>query len=217
MILLKERELICEYSRRMLSRGLTRGTGGNISILNRAEGLIAISPSGVEYDTMTAEDVPVIDLCGDLVEGHLKPSSEIAMHLSCYRARADVSAVVHTHSTFACTLACLGWELPPVHYLIGFAGDKVEVAPYHRFGTLELGEEAVKVMGERNAVLLQNHGLLAVGEDIARAFGTAEETEFTAEIYYRTRLAGDPILLSDEEMQGIIPLFREYGRQKELK
>lgn len=214
MILQRERELVAEYSRRMLSRGLTRGTGGNVSILNRTENLVAISPSGVEYDTMTADDVPVISLEGSVRDGGMKPSSEIAMHLACYRARADVSAVVHTHSTFACTLACLGWELPPVHYLIGFAGDKVEVAPYCRFGTPELGETAVRVMGARNAVLLQNHGLLAVGEDIVGAFSAAEETEFTAELYYRARLAGEPILLSSEEMQGVIPLFREYGRQK---
>lgn len=213
MILQKEREQVCEYSRRMLSRGLTRGTGGNISILNREEGLLAISPSGVEYDTMQAEHVVVTDLYGQVRDGTLKPSSEIPMHLSCYRARADVNAVVHTHSTFACTLACLNWELPPVHYLIGFAGDKVEVAPYCRFGTRELGEEAVKVMGERNAVLLQNHGLLAVGVDISKAFSAAEETEFTAELYYRCRLAGTPVLLSEQEMQGIIPLFRAYGQK----
>ncbi len=145
------------------------------------------------------------------------PSSELDMHMECYKRRDDVNAVVHTHSLYACTLACLGWSIQPVHYLIGYAGMSVDVSPYKRFGTAELAKTAVDVMGNNNAVLLGNHGLLAVGGSIEFAFNAAEETEFVAGIYYRCRIAGEPVLLPEEEMREIIPLFKSYGQKKLVK
>lgn len=213
MLLKKERELVCEYAVKALKNGLIKGTGGNISILDRSSGLLALTPSGVDYDTMRPEDVVVLDLGGNVIEGALAPSSELDMHIECYNKRRDVNAVVHTHSFFACTLACLGWKIEPVHYLIGYAGTAVEVAPYRRFGTAELAKVSVDVMGDRNAVLLGNHGLLSVGGNIGYAFNTAEETEFVAGIYYHCRIAGDPVLLPEEEMQEIVPIFKTYGQK----
>ena len=106
----------------MISSGLTKGTGGNISIFNREQGLVAISPSGLEYYETKPEDVVILNLDGEVVEGERKPSSELDMHLIYYRNREDINALVHTHSPYAKTIASLGWELPAVSYLIAFAG-----------------------------------------------------------------------------------------------
>ncbi|MDR1779070.1 MAG: L-fuculose-phosphate aldolase [Clostridiales Family XIII bacterium] len=212
MRLEKEREAICEYARRMLRAGLTRGSGGNISVLDRGALVMAITPSGVDYEKMGPGDIVLLDMEGKTLEGRLKPSSEWQMHLACYRARADVNAVVHTHSTFAVTLACLGWEIPPVHYLIGYAGTRVRCCRYERFGSEALAQLAAETLGQENAVLLGNHGLLATGPTLSYAFNAAEETEFVAEIYYRARLAGEPVLLPEEEMREVAPLFRTYGQ-----
>ena len=212
MLLEQERTQVVRYSRMLIERGLTRGTGGNISI--RSGELVAITPSGVEYMDMTAEDVVVTDLNGTIVEGALKPSSELGMHLASYRRRAEVEAVVHTHSTYAATLACMHRPLPPIHYLLGYAGGTVPCIPYYPFGSEALARAAAEGLDGRNAVLLGNHGLLAVGADIAYAFSVAEETEFVAELYYRTELLGGGQLLSEPQMQEALGRFAVYGQKQ---
>ena len=213
VLLPQERDQIAEYGRRMISAGLSTGTGGNLSLYDRSAGLIAASPSAVDYDRITAEDVAVVDLEGRQVEGRGRPTSELNFHLAVYRARSAAGAVIHTHSVYATTLACLGWELPPVHYLIGFAGRKVPLAPYKLVGSTELGRAIVEVMGDSRAVLMANHGLVAWGESLERAFTTAEECELVARIYYQARAAGAPILLTDRQLDELLPHFEKYGKQ----
>jgi L-fuculose-phosphate aldolase len=121
--------------------------------------------------------------------------------------------VVHTHSPFATTLACLHWEIPAVHYLVGFAGRRVPLAPYATFGSPELGRGAAAAMGEADAVLLANHGLVAVADTLARAMAVAEQVEFVARVYYQARVAGDPVLLDGEEMARVRAKLVRYGRQ----
>lgn len=212
MLMQREREQVVCYARRMMGRGLTRGTGGNISI--RRGDRVAITPSGVEYAEMSAADVVVLALDGTVVQGALRPSSESGMHLACYRTRPDVCAVVHTHSTFATVLACLHRPLPPVHYLIGYAGGTVPCIPYAPFGTEELAQAAAAALVERNAVLLGGHGLLSVGGDVAHAFSVAEETEFVAELYWRTALLGGGALLDDAQMADVLARFGTYGQRQ---
>ena len=207
----QEREQIVRYCRLMQSRGLTRGTGGNISI--RSGICIAISPSGVEYETMTAEDVPVVDMKGNILYGTLAPSSELSMHIACYKRRRDISAIVHTHSTFATVLACMEMPLPPVHYLIGYAGDSVPCIPYYPFGSQQLAEAAGENLTQ-NALLLGHHGLLAAGPNIERAFAAAEEVEFVAEIYWRTQAMGGARNLTSEQMADVRRRFADYGQGK---
>lgn len=214
MLLEKERNEVVRHLRLMAERGLTKGTGGNISCYNRAQGLIAISPSAVEYCSMTPKDVAVIGLDGEQIDGNYEPSSEKALHLFCYKKRADVNAVVHTHSVYSMVLACLHENLPNVHYLMGYAGGMVECIPYHLFGSTELAAEAADGLGNKNAVLLGNHGLLAVGNTIEAAFQVAEIVEFISEIYYKARCIGNPKLLSDKEMKDVIEKFKCYGRAK---
>lgn len=213
MLLEQERQLIVAYGKKLITGGLTRGTCGNLSICNRESGFAAISPSGLDYFETTPEDVPVVDLSGVVVDGSLKPSSELPFHLIFYQSREDISAVVHTHSVHATTLACLGLELPAVHYLIGFAGSSVRCAPYATYGTDALARSAFDYMEGRKAVLLANHGLIAGGTTIQEAFQIAEAVEFCAEIYGRCRSMGQPLVLSSAEMAVIMDKFKTYGKQ----
>ncbi|PFV47247.1 L-fuculose-phosphate aldolase [Bacillus thuringiensis] len=213
MLLQKEREEIVAYGKKMISSGLTKGTGGNISIFNREQGLVAISPSGLDYYETKPEDVVILNLDGEVVEGERKPSSELDMHLIYYRKREDINALVHTHSPYAKTIASLGWELPAVSYLIAFAGPNVRCAPYETFGTKQLADAAFEGMIDRRAVLLANHGLIAGANKIKMAFTIAEEIEFCAQIYYQTKSVGEPKLLPEDEMENLAKKFEGYGQQ----
>jgi L-fuculose-phosphate aldolase len=213
MILEREREAVARYGRRLLEAGLTTGAGGNLSVACRQEDRVAISPSGMPYGEIGPEDVPVLDGKGRIVEGRRRPSTEWHFHLALYRARPEVGAVVHTHSTYATTFACLEREIPPVHYLIGFAGRRVPVAPYATFGTEDLARCVVAAMEpEVNAVLLAHHGVVAVGADLAAAFTVAESVEFVARIGFQAEAIGSPRPLPADEMERVRRKFRDYGR-----
>ncbi len=212
MLLRKERELVVEYGKKLLESGLTTGTGGNLSIFNRELGLVAISPSGLDYRLSTPEDIVVMDLDGNIKDSERKPSSEYGFHTVLYREREDVNAVVHTHSVYATTVACLNMELPAVHYLVGFAGKKVPLAPYATFGSPELAENVIRTIGKYNAVLLANHGLITVGRKIGNAFDAAEELELVARIYIQALSVGKPVIVPDDEMDKVIDKFSTYGQ-----
>ncbi len=216
MLLQHEREEIVAFGRKLITSSLTTGSGGNLSIFNRQEGLVAIKPTGVDYFLMKPEDVVILDPSGVIVDGKLKPSSEISMHLGLYQARAEVNAVVHTHQVYATTIACLGWELPAVHYLVGFSGNKVPIAAYATYGTPELAQNIIQAIGPYNACLLANHGIVTVGPDILSAFNTAEELELVARLYYQSMCIGKPNILSDEEMEVVTKKFTHYGQPQTL-
>jgi len=208
-----ERQLIADYGRKLVHAGLTTGSGGNLSLFNADENLIAIGPSGIDYADVSAQDVVLVDRSGVVVDGRWKPSSELSFHLALYDQRPDVRAVVHTHSVYATTMACLHREIPAVHYLVAFAGKKVPVAPYATFGTAELAESVRTHICDNNALLLANHGLVAVGRDLPQAFNVAEEIELVARIYYQACSIGEPVLVADEEMDRVVEKFRTYGQQ----
>lgn len=205
-----EKEQVVRYGKKLIDRRLTTGSGGNISVCNREKKLVAISPSGLDYYETTPEDIVILDIDGNIVEGKHRPSSEAGMHLAFYKNRADVSGIVHTHSKFATAIACMGWELPAVHYLIGMAGHRVRCTGYATYGSDELAKKALETIGDSNAVLLANHGLIALGEDVDRAFSTAEHLEFVSEVYYLTKTLGTPNILSDEDMDEVMKKFGTY-------
>jgi len=213
MLLQNERELIVKYGQKLITTRLTTGSGGNLSIYNRQQNLVAIKPSGIDYFEQIPEDVVVMTIDGEIADGSRKPSSEVNIHLGLYKQRPEVNAVIHTHSVYATTIACLNWELPAVHYLVGYSGDKVPLARYAAFGTRELAENILGAIGGYNACLMANHGLVAVGKDIASAFTAAEEIELVARLYYQAKCIGEPVILSDHEMSEVIKKFKTYGQK----
>ncbi len=208
------REQIVEYGKKLVASGLTTGTGGNISILDRERGIIAVSPSGMDYDTMQPEDVVLLTMDGAVYDGERKPSSESPMHRLFYAARPDRCAVVHTHSPAITALSCYRKPLPAISYIVAMSGaDEIPCAPYRDFGGVELGEAAVAAAGSCDAVMLSNHGLVALGKDIDSAFQLALQLEFCAEIYLRCLSTGqNPVLLTAEEMTRARKRFSTYGQ-----
>lgn len=208
MLLERERELLVAYGKKLISHRLTTGTGGNLSICNRDKGLFAITPTGLDYFDTKPEDIVVLQVDGDIVEGKREPSSELPMHRIFYQQRQDINALVHVHSRHATTLSCLNWDLPAVHYLVAFAGNKVKCAQYATFGSEELARSGFEAMKGRKAVLLANHGLLTGGKDLPFAFDLAEVIEFCAEIYYRSKCIGEPVIISASEMEVVAEKLR---------
>ena len=216
MLLREERNEIVRFGKKLVNSKLTTGTGGNLSLFNRKEGLIAISPSGIDYLEMRPEDIVLLNIDGEIIEGSRRPSSESDFHTMLYLKRRDINAIIHTHSVYATTIACLNWEIPAVHYLVGFSGNKVPVAPYATFGTKELADNISKTIGNYNAVLLSNHGLITIGGDLSSTFYIAEEIELVSQIYYQSRCIGKPAILSDKEMEKVIKKFKSYGQKSQL-
>lgn len=212
MLLENERKEIIEYGKKLVTSRLTKGTGGNLSIFNREKGLMAITPSGIDYFEIKPENMAILDLKGKQIDGDKKPSSEYEMHRIFYEKREDIDAIIHTHTVFATSISCLNWDLPPTHYMIALAGENVRCAKYATYGTKELAMNAYEAMIDRKAVLLANHGLLAGAEDLANAFNITEEIEYCAELYYRAKSIGEPVILSQEEMLKMRKKFNNYGQ-----
>ena len=216
MILREIREEIIEYGKKTSQSGLTKGTGGNLSVFDRASGTMAITPSGIDYFKIKPEQVVLIDVqSGKITDGDAVPSSERDMHRIFYKYRSDIDAIIHTHSVFATALAALNQALPPLHYLVAYAGTDVRCAKYATYGTVALAKNAYEAMEGRKAVLLANHGLLAGGATLAEAFTVTEEIEFCCELYCRTKSIGEPVLLPNDEMERMTERFKNYGRRVE--
>jgi L-fuculose-phosphate aldolase len=211
--MLEDREAIVEHCRKLITHGLTVGTGGNISVFNAEHQLMAISPSGMDYFTTEPEDIVLTDLNGNVVEGKRKPSTEVDMHRIYYNRRKDVKAVVHCHSMYSTVLASLRMNLPAINNYIGIAGGyDVRCAEYATSGTWALAENSFKAMEERYACFLANHGLLACASDLPSAFMIAMEVERMAETYYHAKLLGDPIVLDNSEVDVILNKSKNYGQ-----
>lgn len=215
MLLLDVRKKVIETARKMLKYGLTTGTWGNISIRNN-EILVAITPSGVDYETMIPEDVVIVDLTGKVIDGNLKPSSETPMHLAVYRERPDVQAIVHTHSPYASAFAVLGKEIPVVLAEMAFVvGGSVQVTPYCRPGSPDLGKETVRCLRDRAGVLLGNHGVVAIGRNVDEALTAAMVIEDGARIYQMAAVMGAPRLVPEDEVSILREQYlKNYGQKK---
>lgn len=213
MILENERKKIVEYCQKMINSGLTKGTGGNISIYDKDSNYVAISSSGQDYFEMTAEDVAVIDLEGNIVEGNRKPSSEYQMHLIIYKEHPDARSIVHCHSVYATSLSILREDLPASNYLLASGGgNDIKCAQYESFGTREIGLAAAKALKNRKACLLANHGQIAYAASLEKAFSIASTVEECAMTYMIARSVGNPVILDQEEMDFMVEKFKTYGR-----
>jgi L-fuculose-phosphate aldolase len=192
---------------RMVTAGLVTGTAGNVSA--RAHDLIAITPSGLDYAALTAAEVGLHDLAGAPVDAPLAPSSELPLHLAIY-AGADAGAIVHTHSPAATAVSLLVQALPPIHYYAAMFAGPVLVAPYHPFGTPELGAAAAAALAGSRATLLAHHGAVTIGADLAEAFDLAVTLEWLCEVYLRAAAAGSPAVLSPEALEQAGAALADY-------
>lgn len=203
------RRLVLSTALALGREGLSKGTSGNVSM--RFDDGFLITPSGMTYDSVLPEMVVFVAMDGSF-KGPLKPSSEWRFHRDIYADRPDVGGVVHAHSSFATTLACMGRDIPAIHYVVALAGGyNIRVAPYATFGTQELSDYAIEALQSRKACLLANHGQIAVGEDLPSALAMAVEVEELAAIYWRTLVAGGGNLLGDGEMDVVLEKFKAYG------
>lgn len=174
-----------------------------------------ITPSGVAYEALTPASLALMPLDGGgAFEGPLKPSSEWRFHLDILRARPDVGAVVHAHSTYATVLSILRRPIKAVHYMIAaFGGPEIACTDYAPFGTQELSELVVEGLGPRHGVLLGNHGMIATGATLEQAMHRAVELETLARQSYLAGLAGTPVILPDDEIMRCVERFKSYGPQ----
>lgn len=208
---MSERQKMIEASRRLVELDLNRGSSGNISL--RTGGGFLVTPSALPPEAMRPEDMVLMDFSGNVVEGE-RPSSEWRFHRDILAARPEIGAVVHVHSPFATTLACLGMEIPPFHYMIAAAGgNTIRCAPYALFGTQALSDLALAALQDRRACLLANHGMIAAGRDLEEAMGLTVEVESLCELYWRALQVREPNILSDGEMEAVTEKFRGYWRR----
>jgi len=208
------RQRLIEHARKLTTSGLTRNTSGNLS--HRVDGGFLVTPSGMDYDRLVPEDIVFVDFAGHAT-GRRLPSSEWHFHREILARRPEFSVVLHAHSPFATSLACLREGIPAFHYMVAVAGGAdIRCAPYATFGTEELSHHAVTALDGRKACLLANHGLIALGPDFASAHKLAVEVETLAEMYWRARQIGTPIILDAAEMAIVLEKFRSYGKQPEL-
>ncbi len=205
------RQAVIATARAVSTKGLSVALSGNVSA--RSERGFFITPTGASYDELEPSDIVEMGLDGATLDSRRSPSSEWRFHAALYARRPEVGAVVHTHSTFATTLACLRRSIPSFHYMVAAAGGReIPCAPYATYGTQALSEHVVETLGDRGATLLANHGLVTVGSDLPRALRLAEEVEELAKQYWHALAVGDPVLLTREEMDAALERYASYGR-----
>lgn len=197
-------------AQQMAALGLNKGTSGNASV--RLHDGFLVTPSGVPADALGENSMVYVQWDGRAEAGK-KPSSEWRFHRDILMARSDVNAVVHTHSMFATTIACMGKDIPPFHYMIATAGgDNIRCAPYALFGTQALSEQALLALQARKACLLAHHGMIAMGKDLSQALAIASEVENLCEQYWRLLQLGDVKVLNAQQMEEVQAQFKGYGQ-----
>lgn len=202
---------LVDTGRAMNRQGLNQGRSGNLSV-RYGEGLL-ITASGCHFDEMTTEQVVETDLFGNAA-GPLKPSSELSFHTAIYRRRADAGAVVHVHSPWATTLACMHRPIPAFHYMVAVAGGRdIPCVPYATFGTGALAEHVASGLERRDACLIANHGQVALAATLPAALELAMEVELLARCYAQALSLGEPVLLDDNEMDEVLRRFSGYRTQ----
>jgi L-fuculose-phosphate aldolase len=212
MLLAEVRQEIADACRALQQRGLVVGTAGNISV--RVDDLVAISPSGVDYQGLAAADVGVHRLDGSPAEAPLKPSSEFPLHLAVYGER-DVAAVVHTHGVASSAMSTVVDAVPTSHYYTALFGGQIRVAPYARFGTDALAAGVLEALRDRTGALMGHHGAVTVGQSLAQALDLVAYLEYVCDLHLRALATGLPVrTLSTEEIEGVVADLRGYGQRQ---
>jgi len=206
---------IVSAGRAMVAKGLVAGTWGNVSVRIPGSEQVLVTPSGRDYDSLTSAEIVVVDSQGRVISGGV-PSSETPLHLAIYRQRRDVQAIVHTHSVFASACAVARRGIPPViEDLVQLVGGEVEVAAYALPGTVELALNAVQALGDKQAVLLANHGVIGCGTKLSEAMLACELVEKAAQIYLYANTLGGAKVLSDEDVAVMRRFYLEHYRVRQ--
>jgi L-ribulose-5-phosphate 4-epimerase len=213
MMLEKLRHEVWEGNLELPKNDLVKMTSGNISGRDPETNLVVIKPSGIRYELLAPEHLVVVDLHGNVVEGALKPSTDTATHLYIYRHRPDVFGVGHTHSVYASVFGALGRPIPPCLTTSAMMGGEIPIGAFVPIGGEQIGKEVVDKIGNSLVIIMQNHGVFTIGSSATQAAKMAVEVEDIAKITYLAMLAGEPILLSPEDVARTADLYKyEYGQ-----
>jgi L-fuculose-phosphate aldolase len=210
----REKQRVAAAARRLAGEGLVLGSAGNVS--ERADELVAVTPTGAVLECVAPEDVVVVDLDGTRVEGDLAPTSELGLHLGAYR-RFGAGAVVHAHAPMATALGCVLDELPVIHYQMLALGGSIRVAPYATFGSPELAQLTLDALDGRAAALMSNHGTITIGADVTSAMDNVLLLEWACTVYWRAATLGTPRVLDSQQLQAVADAIadRGYGQQQQ--
>lgn len=215
MRFLKERKEVMDTAKEIFKANLVSGTWGNVSTRVSGEKLMIITPSGMNYDSLTVEDMVLIDMQGKVQEGCWKPSVESKLHADIYTNRSDVGAVVHVHSLFATVFAVAQQKIPVlIEETAQVIGHEIDVAPYAMCGSEELAENTARILGSGRAVLMANHGLIGVGKNTADALKVCYIAEKTAMIAMYARQLGSAVPLPEDDINMLHQNFKTYGQKK---
>ena len=211
MRLSSERQQVVDACQHLSRSGLVVGTAGNVSI--RVDDVVVISPSGVDYEAMSAADVGIHDMQGNVVDATLEPSSELALHLAVYGS-SDHTAVVHTHAPASTALSTVVDVVPGSHYYSALFGGTVRVAPYATFGTQQLADNVTAALRERTAALMGNHGAVLAGQSLPKVLERVPYLEYICDVHLRAMASGAPItVLDDDERAEVARRLSGYGQQ----
>ncbi len=206
------RQAVLSVAKEMITCGLVEGTAGNVSA-RLPDGNIILTPSSLDYKSMTLEDLVVTDINGKVLEGHRTPTTEKSLHLACLRKHQDIGAVMHCHAMFATMFAIVRQPIPCViEEFDVYVGGDVPVADYQMTGSDALAEEVSNRVADKGAVLMANHGLLCVGKDPLDVLKVARLVERTAQIIWGARLLGNLVPLPDATLEQFAPLYKLMGR-----
>lgn len=213
MLLEQLREIVWKCNLELPKNDLVKLTSGNVSGRDPKSGLVVIKPSGVTWEDLTPQNMVVVDLDGRVVEGDLNPSTDTDTHLYVYQHRPDVFGIVHTHSTYASSFAALGEPIPACLTTCGMFGGEVPIGGYAPIGGEDIGQEIIDKIGRSLAIIMQNHGVFTIGASAQQATKVAVEVEDVAKITHLAMLRGQPILLTDEQIEYMVDLYQHnYGQ-----
>jgi L-ribulose-5-phosphate 4-epimerase len=214
MKLAQLREEVYKCNLLLPENDLIKMTSGNVSGRDPETGWIVVKPSGLPYEQLSPDNFLIVDLDGTMIEGDLVPSIDMETHLYIYRHRPDVFGIVHTHSPFATSFGALGQPIPPVTTTCGLTGGGIPLGGYEVFGGEAIGKEVLRVIGSAYAVVMQSHGVFAVGRSASHATRVAVEVEDMAKIAHYALQRGDPIILTDEQVAFLVQEYdQKYGQK----
>ena len=213
MILEQLREIVCKCNQDLPKYNLVVMTSGNVSGRDPQTGLVVIKPSGYTFEELTPAHMVVVDQDGRVVEGDLNPSTDTDTHLYVYQRRDDVLGIVHTHSTYASSFAALGQPIPACLTSCGMLGGEIPIGGYAPIGGEDIGQEIIDKIGRALAIVMQNHGVFTIGSSPQQATKMAVEVEEIAKITHLAMLRGQPIMLTESQLDYMVDLYtNKYGQ-----